>query len=190
MGFLKSSPRRSKYGGYIKYFGLEKWYSGLTERQRTFLRKVQPTIETGNLVQTSQTAGEFLGNCASALAEYGTDFAGGLFDEALNLERDPVKRHFILMTAADFYRRHQRDVERWYKTIVEDIELLPEFDRAWKKEFGELPAYSAINEMLQILWGWGDLPEAIELCRHAQKLGVAGDWEQQIQDMKRRIQDP
>lgn len=189
MGFFRSLRRDKQFGGYIKYFGFEKWYADLTERQRALLRRVEPEIETRDISYTSQTAGEFISHCATAVAEFDVDFAEQLFTKALNLERNPVKRHFALMTLATFYRRQAKNAEKWHKVVREDIELMPAFATEWIKEFDELPGYPAVEDMLRVLRAWGDLPEAIALCKQAQKLGIAGNWEEQIADLQQRIQD-
>ena len=110
MGFFRSLRRGKQFGGYIKYFDLEKWYADLTERQRALLRRVEPEIETHDISYTSQTAGEFISHCATAVAEFDVGFAEQLFANALNLERNPLKRHFALMTLATFYRRQAKNL--------------------------------------------------------------------------------
>jgi hypothetical protein len=189
MGFFRSLWRSKQFGGYVKYFGLEKWYAALTEQQRALLRRVEPEIETAEISYTSQTAGEFVSRCATAVAEYDVDFAEQLFKRALDLEHDPVKRHFTLMAFANFYRRQVKSAEKWHEVVREDIELMPAFAGAWAKEFNDLPGYPAVEDMLRVLRGRGDLPEAIAICKRAQKLGIAGNWEEQIGDLQRRIED-
>ena len=181
--------RNKQFGGYIKYFSLGKWYAALTERQRTLLQRLEPDIETAQFSYTSETAGEFVGRCATAVAEHDVDFAEQLFEKSLDLAQDPIKRHFNLMAFANFYRRQVTDAEKWYEIVCEDIELMPAFAEAWAQEFGDLPGYAAVEDMLRVLRGRGDLPEAITLCKRAQELGIAGYWEEQINDLQERIQD-
>lgn len=189
MPFFKKSPNRQA-GGYIKFFGLEKWFATLTPQQQKLLREARSDLTSADLSYTSETAGQFMSSCAGDVARHDIEFAEQLYHKALEFESDPINRHYILMSIAHFYKQQLSDPAKWLKTIQDDLKLLPAFAKAWRKqEQIDLPAYPAIEEILRILQGRGDLPEALSLCKHARKLGVAGDWDRQINELQLKMQD-
>lgn len=188
MSFFKKLSNR-QVGGYIKFFGLEKWYLSLTPQQQNLLRQARSDLTSSNVSYTSETAGQFLSSCAADVARYDVDFAEELYYKALDLESNPVHRHYILMRMADFYKDLSNSI-KWFKTIQDDLTLLPTFVKTWsKQEQIGLPAYPAIEAMLRILQSRGDLPEALSLCLQARKLRVTGDWDRQIEELQLKMQD-
>lgn len=189
MSFFRRLRGGRRIGGYIQYFGLEKWYTGLPSRQRELLLKVRPDLETATFTYTSETVGRFISSCASEVAKYDADFAEQLYDKAQELDSDVINRHYLLISKADFYKDHLADPAKWFKVIQDDLALLPAFVKAWKKrERIGAPGYPAVDEMIRVLRNRGDLPEALALCREAQKLGLPGDWETQMNDLRQRMQ--
>lgn len=186
--FQKSSNRQVR--GYIKFFGLEKWYAELTPQEQNLLRQARSDLTSADLSYTSETVSRFMSSCAGEVASYDVNFAEKLYHKAVELESDPINHHYILMSMAHFYKQHLSNPAKWLKTIQDDLALLRAFAKAWsKQERTDLPAYPAIDEMLRILQGRGDLPEALSLCKQARALGVAGDWDRQINELQLKMQD-
>jgi hypothetical protein len=182
-------PSNRHIGGYVKFFGLEKWYLSLTPQQLNLLRQARSDLTSNDVSYTSETAGHFLSACAAEVARYDVGFAEQLYHKALELEFNPVHRHYILMQMADFHKELSNSI-KWFKTIQDDLALLPTFVKTWsKQERSALPAYPAIEAMLRILQSRGDLPEALSLCQQARKLRVAGDWDRQIDELQLKMQD-
>ena len=189
MSFFKKSFNRQS-GGYIKFFGLEKWFAALTPHQQKLLRQARSDLTSADLSYTSETVSQFMSSCAGDIASQDIDFAEYLYHKALEVEPDPVSRHYTLMSMAHFYKQQLSDPAKWFKTIQDDLKLLPAFAKAWQKQEGtDLPSYPAIEEMLRILQGRGDLPEALSLCKYARRLEVAGDWDRQIDELQLKMQD-
>jgi len=185
----KERPHDPK-GGYLRYFGLQQWYSDLSEDERQLLNGACPDILDESILETSQSPGSFIRRCAEQVASADVNFAERLFDLAEQLDENPIDVHFTLMNAAEFHRRHTQHAKKWHGTIERDVALLPAFAKAWRKEHGrELPGYPALESQIQTMQARGELPEALELCRHALSLGIAGNWEERIRQMETKIRD-
>jgi len=111
---------------------------------------------------------------------------------ALNAEDDNViDRHFTYNILIKLYyklRNERKDaLEKCIKYCKEDIERLPEFLKAYKMEYGDVPQCPSTIQLTIIYEKSGEFQKAIDLCNFALNLGLKDGTKQGFQGRKAKL---
>lgn len=100
--------------------------------------------------------------------------------------------HFTLHSIVEIYYP-DRDSEpnaldKAIKACEEQIGIAPQVAEEFLKEYPSqaLPAHTGYNQLIIILKKQGNYEKAIELCNQAREQGWNGDWENKIEDIKKK----
>lgn len=200
--------KKSEIKGEIGYFKLQDWwFSAFTQEERNHIEEVfhpmgsdpsSKPLTQGDLSYTSQTAAGLL----QALAGWfnnprDREIAKKIITKAEELAPtggNVLDRHFTLSEKmVIYYREREASPEAMEKAIQacrEQIAMAPEAAKAFLKEYPwqPLPAHAGYRQLRIILEKQGKFDEAIELCEQAKQQGWSGNWDKQIETLKKKKQ--
>lgn len=202
-GLFRKDP---KIKGEIAYFELQDWWlTAFTQEERDHIEEVFQPLGTepnskpltqGDINYSSDTAAGLL----DALAGWfnnpkDREIAKKIIDKAEELApsgEDILNHHFTLQQKMEIYYRERETspdgMEKAIKACRDQIALAPEAAKAFLKEYPEqpLPAHAGYSQLRIILEKQDKFDEAIELYEQADKQGWAGNWDKQIETLKKK----
>lgn len=198
--------KKTEIKGEIGYFKLQDWWlTAFSQEERDHIEDVfhplgadpnSKPLTQGDISYTSETAAGLL----HALAGWfnnprDREIAKKIIDKADELAptgTDVLDHHFTLQQKMEIYYRERETspeaLEKAISACIEQITLAPEAAKAFLKEYPEqsLPAHAGYSQLRIILEKQGKFDEAIELCKKAEQQGWAGNWDKQIETLKKK----
>lgn len=133
-------------GGLIKYYGLEEWYSSLTEKQQGKIKEYYAAagmnpreVDSGNCSASTNAAGFLwpIGNNAVSSNDY--EVAEIILDKALEITNDEISRHYSLLGLIELtYKKRNVDptaIEKCKKYCLMDMDHAATFVKAYTEDF-------------------------------------------------------
>lgn len=186
--------RRRQYGGIVASLGLTDFWRTLSEDERQFIRECyglalgrrgkedEKYVDSPKIkpFRTTMTAAQFLQIYAGwAVSAKRYTLADRLVTESLRLSQTATDRHFALNTAIDLtYKLRNNDptaIDRCIAYCREDIRLMPDFIREYKRSYPEyvtLPRIPSFQRLAIIYENMGRYDDAISVCELALRYGL------------------
>lgn len=174
--------------GLLAYYGLEKWFLSLANKEQAKIREcysmgigIDPkNLEFGNFSSSlskqmflNVLGGNTLGQKYYALTEK-------ILLEVLEAKDDNViDRHFTYNNLIDLYYKQRESspdaIEKCIKYCLEDINILEDFLQASKMEYNDAapPLIPSIQRLIIIYEKLGNFEDGIKLCGIARKLSLS-----------------
>lgn len=192
--------------GEIGYFKLQDWWiTTFSEAERKHIEEVfQPLglnsqekpLTEGDISYSSGTASGLLNALAGWFnrpneRHIAIRLINKAFEEALK-SKNIIDLHFTLQQMMEiYYRERDTQPEAFDKAVwacKEQISIAPEVAKAFLMQYPKqpLPAHARYEQLRIILKKQGKYNEAINICMQAKQQGWCGNWDKQIQDLKKR----
>lgn len=191
--------KREKVEGEIGYFNLQDWWlTTFTEKERDHIQEIlqNNSLTNGKISSTSQTSGGLLMSLAGWFNNPRDRYlAKKIIEKAYQESKKSsniLDLHFTLHTITEiYYPDRDSEPNAWDKAIKaceEQISIAPQAAKGFLKIYSsqELPAHTGYNQLVIILKKQGNYKRAIQLCEQAREQEWSGDWENKIEDIKKK----
>jgi hypothetical protein len=200
--------RRKPENGAIDHYGLTEWWlSTFSAEERDYINgRYRPMGTSG-----AQLVGEWSPGDARSRAQAGTFLVGlaswfrsrevrdialrilAKAEEVSGVSGSVTDRHFAYQ---GLIQTHYRDrdarpgaLDDAIAACQNQITIAPKVAAAMRREYrGEpLPRHVGFDQLVVIRAKQGDYPEAVRLCREADRQGWRGDWDKRMEKYEKRL---
>nr|WP_313011604.1 hypothetical protein [Brucella intermedia] len=199
-GWFRKKP---KYGGKIKYFGLEEWWEGSfsDEERREIRRRIEAMfqsseIDKGDILSTSQEKISYLTGIGAVLNEDSNRHLADRFfekaDEFFDESQSVFAKHFAMQSKCGFYYRLREKDPTALDKAIEACEMSLLVSKQAAQAFLDdgldfVPSHHCLKQYAIIEEKRGNFRKALALSLRAKDEGWSGDWDARIKRLQMKM---